>query len=164
MDAKKTKEGEKTMYKNTQSPGSTPSPSAQSEWYFGKWGVLECYDVIILFKDSEVAQPNGVKPRRAVCTVPGHFRERYMRFSCSSSSTNPPATPPVNLHLRLGAAAAAALGRGSPAFSRPYLSKQSSDSAVLFPYPPVPRVNLANFTGRATFTPLATCLPVLHSG
>lgn len=68
--------------------------SAQSERkgperYFGKLGVLECYNVIILFEDSEVVERNGVKPRVAISTVSGHFWERYMRFSSSSSTSTP---------------------------------------------------------------------------
>lgn len=71
--------------------------SGQPEWkgperYFGKLGVLECYNVIILFKDSEVAERNGVKPRRAISTVSGHFWERYMQFSSKPPQPSNPSS------------------------------------------------------------------------
>lgn len=146
----------------------TPHPSPQRlrvrwkglEWYFGKLGVLECYNVIILFKDSEVAQRNGVKPRRAISTVLGHFWERYTRFSCSSSNPPPqtlgqPPPPPGSC--------CCCFRLWKPGVQAAVSIKTVRQHGSVF-ISPVPRVNLANFTSGVTFTPLATCLPVLHSG
>lgn len=78
-----------------------PQHWAESEWkslelYFGKLGVLECYNVIILFEDLEVMEWNGVKPRRATWTATGCFRKIHVVLL--GSAPPPPSAAPRILH------------------------------------------------------------------